>query len=222
MSRKLRLAVLASGGGTNLQAIIDRCNEGTLDAQIVLVISNNPDSGALERARKAGLPLACIDHRKFADRQACDRALIAALQECEVELVVLAGYMRLLSEEFLQTFPNRILNIHPALLPAFPGIRAQRQALEYGVRVAGCTVHFVDAGVDTGPIVLQAAVPVHDDDTEETLSRRILREEHRIYPLAIQLYAEGRLHIEGRRVRIDPPLSAPPCFHNGLSLEPNS
>ncbi|MEZ4598926.1 MAG: phosphoribosylglycinamide formyltransferase [Syntrophotaleaceae bacterium] len=208
MNKKLRLAVLASGGGTNLQAIIDRCREGELDAEIVLVISNKPDAGALERARKAGLPEVCLDHRLFSDRLAYDRALIASLRQAEAELVVLAGYMRLLSEEFLQAFPNRILNIHPALLPAFPGIRAQRQALEYGVRVAGCTVHFLDSGVDTGPIVLQAAVPVLEGDSEESLSQRILREEHRIYPQAIQLYAEGRLHIEGRRVRIAPPLAA--------------
>jgi phosphoribosylglycinamide formyltransferase-1 len=206
VNKKLRLAVLASGGGTNLQAIIDCCREGTLNAEIVLVLSNNPESEALRRARGCDLPLASLDHRQFSDRFEYDRALIAVLRESGADLVVLAGFMRLLSDEFLQAFPGRIMNIHPALLPAFPGLNAQRQALEYGVRLAGCTVHFLDSGVDTGPIILQAAVPVLDEDTVETLSRRILREEHRIYPLAIQLYAEGRLHIEGRRVRIEPPL----------------
>jgi phosphoribosylglycinamide formyltransferase-1 len=206
VNKKLRLAVLASGGGTNLQAIIDCCREGTLNAEIVLVLSNNPESEALRRARDCDLPLACLDHRQFSDRFEYDRALIAVLRESGADLVVLAGFMRLLSDEFLRTFPGRIMNIHPSLLPAFPGLNAQRQALEYGVRLAGCTVHFLDSGVDTGPIILQAAVPVLDEDTVETLSRRILREEHRIYPLAIQLYAEGRLHIEGRRVRIEPPL----------------
>jgi phosphoribosylglycinamide formyltransferase-1 len=206
VSKKLRLGVLASGTGTNLQAIIDHCRQGTLEAEIVLVVSNNPDAGALQRAQRAGLRTLCIDHRLFDKRGDYDRAVIECLREAEVDLVVLAGFMRLLSNEFLQAFPYRIMNIHPALLPAFPGLNAQRQALEYGVRLAGCTVHFLDSGVDTGPIILQAAVPVLDDDTEETLARRILAEEHRIYPLAIQLFAQGRLHIEGRRVRIEPPL----------------
>jgi phosphoribosylglycinamide formyltransferase-1 len=206
VSKKLRLAVLASGTGTNLQSIIDCCRQGALDAEIVLVMSNNPDAGALQKAQRAGLRTLCIDHRLFKKRGDFDREVIERLREAEVDLVVLAGFMRLLSDEFLRAFPYRIMNIHPALLPAFPGLNAQRQALEYGVRVAGCTVHFLDSGVDTGPIILQAAVPVLDDDTEETLARRILAEEHRIYPLAIQLFAEGRLHIEGRRVRIEPPL----------------
>ncbi len=206
VSKKLRLGVLASGTGTNLQAIIDHCRQGTLEAEIVLVVSNNPDAGALQRAQHAGLRTLCIDHRLYDKRGDFDRAVIESLRKAEVDLVVLAGFMRLLSNEFLQAFPHRIMNIHPALLPAFPGLNAQRQALEYGVRVAGCTVHFLDSGVDTGPIILQAVVPVLDDDTEETLARRILAEEHRIYPLAIKLFSEGRLHIEGRRVRIEPPL----------------
>ncbi len=206
MSKKLRLGVLASGTGTNLQAIIDHCRQGTLEAEIVLVVSNNPDAGALQRAQHAGLRTLCIDHRLYDKRGDFDRAVIESLRKAEVDLVVLAGFMRLLSNEFLQAFPHRIMNIHPALLPAFPGLNAQRQALEYGVRVSGCTVHFLDSGVDTGPIILQAVVPVLDDDTEETLARRILTEEHRIYPLAIKLFSEGRLHIEGRRVRIEPPL----------------
>ncbi|TYP00086.1 formyltetrahydrofolate-dependent phosphoribosylglycinamide formyltransferase [Geothermobacter ehrlichii] len=206
MSGKLRLGILASGGGTNLQAIIDRCADGSLPAEIAVVISNNPDAGALERARKAGIPARCIDHRPFTSREDYDRALVAALRESGVELVVLAGFMRLLTEVLLDAFPGRIMNIHPALLPAFPGLHAQKKALEYGVRFAGCTVHFVDNGVDTGPIILQAVVPVLQDDTEETLSRRILQQEHRIYPRAIELFAQGRLRIEGRRVLIDPPL----------------
>jgi phosphoribosylglycinamide formyltransferase-1 len=207
--RKLRLGALASGGGTNLQAIIDRCREGSLDAELVVVISNNPDAGALDRARRAGIDALCIDHRSFADREGFDGAVIAALRASGVELVVLAGFMRIISPTFIDAFPGRIMNIHPALLPAFPGLHVQRKALEYGARFSGCTVHFVDGGVDTGPIIIQAAVPVLDDDTEATLSARILEQEHRIYPRAIQLFAEGRLRIEGRRVLVDPP-SAPP------------
>ena len=207
MATKLRLGALASGGGTNLQSIIDRCDDGSLAAQIVLVISNNPDSGALVRAREAGIPALCINHRDYADREEFDRAVVAALREAGVDLVILAGFMRLISDVFIETFPGRIMNIHPALLPAFPGLHVQRKALEYGARFAGCTVHFVDGGVDTGPIIIQAVVPVLGDDTEESLSERILGQEHRIYPRAIQLFAEGRLHIEGRRVRIEPLLS---------------
>jgi phosphoribosylglycinamide formyltransferase-1 len=204
LASKLRIGALASGGGTNLQAIIDRCQDGTLDAEIVLVLSNNPDAGALDRARTAGIPAVVVDHRRFESREVYDRTVVAALREAGVELVVLAGFMRLISEAFLEAFPGRIMNIHPALLPAFPGLHVQRKALEYGARFAGCTVHFVDGGVDTGPIIIQAVVPVLDDDTEETLGARILQQEHRIYPRAVQLFAEKRLHIEGRRVRIDP------------------
>ena len=206
MPSKLRLGALASGGGTNLQSIIDRCADGSLNAEIVLVISNNPGAGALDRARQAGIPCLCIDHREFADREEFDRAVVAALQEAGVELVALAGFMRIISGVFIEAFPNRIMNIHPALLPAFPGLHVQRQALEYGARFTGCTVHFVDGGIDTGPIVIQAVVAVLDDDTDESLAARILQQEHRIYPRAIQLFAEGRLRIEGRRVRIEPPL----------------
>ncbi len=206
MSGKLRLGILASGGGTNLQAIIDRCADGSLPAEIAVVISNNPGAGALERAQRAGIPARCIDHRPFASREDYDRALVAALRESGVELVVLAGFMRLLTEVLLDAFPGRIMNIHPALLPAFPGLHVQKKALDYGARFAGCTVHFVDSGVDTGPIILQAVVPVRQDDTEQTLARRILQQEHRIYPRAIELFARGRLRIEGRRVLIDPPL----------------
>lgn len=203
MNKKLRLGVLASGGGTNLQAIIDRCREGKLAAEVVLVLSNKPQAGALQRARSCGIPAVVVDHRHCPDREAFDRRMVDALRQAEVDLVILAGFMRILTPVFLSAFPQRIMNIHPGLLPAFPGIDAQRQALEYGVKLAGCTVHFVDPGVDTGPIIIQAAVPVLDDDDELSLARRILEQEHRIYPRAIQLYAEGRLRIEGRRVRID-------------------
>ncbi|HEX9873405.1 MAG TPA: phosphoribosylglycinamide formyltransferase [Deferrimonas sp.] len=206
MTERLRLGCLASGGGSNLQAIIDRCRDGSLPAEISVVISNKPDSGALQRARRAGIPALCIDHRNYPSREDFDRAVVAALLEAGVELIVLAGFMRLISDVFLDAFPGRIMNIHPALLPAFPGLHVQRKALEYGARVTGCTVHFVDGGVDTGPIVIQAVVPILDDDTEESLSARILEQEHRIYPRAIELFAQGRLRIDGRRVRIEPPL----------------
>lgn len=206
MSRKLRIGALASGGGSNLQAIIERCADGSLAAEIVLVISNNPDAGALDRARAAGIPARCIDHRAFADREEFDQTLVAALRQAGVELVVLAGFMRIITAPFLEAFPGRIMNIHPALLPAFPGLHVQRKALEYGAKFAGCTVHFVDGGVDTGPIIIQAVVPILDQDTEASLSARILQEEHRIYPRAIQLFAEGRLQPAGRRVLIHPPL----------------
>jgi phosphoribosylglycinamide formyltransferase-1 len=201
----LKLGVLVSGGGTNLQAIIDRCRDRSLAAEIALVVSNNPLAGALERCRQAGVPYTVIDNREFPDRETFDAAVVAVLRQAGVELVCLAGFMRLISGAFLEAFPGRVMNIHPALLPAFPGLHVQRKALEYGVRFSGCTVHFVDAGLDTGPIVIQAVVPVLDGDDEEALAARILAQEHRIYPRAIQLFAEGRLHIEGRRVRIDPP-----------------
>lgn len=217
MGKKLRLGVLASGGGTNLQSLIDRCADDSLSAEIVLVVANNPGAGALTRAKEAGIPYRCIDHRIYADREVFDRAVVGALQDFGVELVALAGFMRLISGVFLEAFPGRIMNIHPALLPAFPGLHVQRKALEYGARFAGCTVHFVDGGVDTGPIIIQAVVPVLEDDTEETLSARILEQEHRIYPRAIQLFAEGRLRIEGRLVRTDPPL---PPAENSLVNPP--
>jgi phosphoribosylglycinamide formyltransferase-1 len=207
LSSKLRLGVLASGGGTNLQAIIDRCRQGELAAEIVLVLSNKPRAGALERARDAGIPAVVVEQREHPDRESFDRAMVSALRRAQVDLVVLAGFMRILTPVFLDAFPQRIMNIHPALLPAFAGINAQRQALKYGVKIAGCTVHFVDPGVDTGPIIIQAAVPVLDGDDETSLAARILEQEHRIYPRAIQLFAEGRLRIEGRHVHIDPPLT---------------
>jgi len=198
----LRLGVLASGRGSNLQAIIDAIEAGRLSARIEVVLSDRAHAEALGRARRHGIKAIFVDPKACDDRNVFDSALVNILQVHQVELVCLAGFMRLLTPTFLAEFPGRVMNIHPALLPAFAGLHAQRQALEHGVRVAGCTVHFVDEGVDTGPIVLQAAVPAFDDDTEETLSARILVEEHKLYPQAIQLFAEGRLEIKGRRVFI--------------------
>ena len=200
--RKLRLGVLASGSGSNLQAIIDRCADGSIAAEIVLVLSNVPGAGALVRAEQAGIATALLDHRTFAERIDFDRAVVESLQAAGVDLVVLAGFMRLISDPFIAAFPERIINIHPALLPAFPGLHVQKKALESGARFSGCTVHLVDGGVDTGPIIIQAVVPILDDDDEASLSARILVQEHRIYPRAIQLLAEGRVRVEGRRVRI--------------------
>jgi phosphoribosylglycinamide formyltransferase-1 len=202
MGKKIGIEVLVSGSGSNLQAIIDRIEEGKLDAEIRLVVSNNPDAFALERCRKHRIPAVVIDHRLFSSREKFDERMIEALRAAGVDLVVMAGFMRILTCGFFRAFPMRIMNIHPALLPAFPGTHVQRKALEYGVRFSGCTVHFADEGVDTGPIIIQAVVPVLEDDIEETLAARILKEEHRIYPEALQWYAEGRMEIEGRRVRI--------------------
>jgi phosphoribosylglycinamide formyltransferase-1 len=198
----LRLGVLASGRGSNLQAIIDAIEAGRLQARVEVVLSDRADAHALDRGRGHGIKAVFVDPKAYATRDLFDSAVVGALQAHQVELVCLAGFMRLLTPGFVAEYRGRIMNIHPALLPAFPGLHAQRQALEYGVRVAGCTVHFVDEGTDTGPIVLQATVPVLDDDTAESLSARILVEEHAIYPRAIQLFAEGRLAIKGRRVII--------------------
>lgn len=199
---KLRLAVLASGRGSNFEAICQAIDEGRLDAQVVVLISDNPNAPALERARKRGIKDVYINPRAFVSRDEYEKALVRTCQEAGTDIVVLAGYMRLLGKTFLSAYHLRTVNIHPALLPAFPGLHAQKQALEYGVRFSGCTVHFVDEGVDTGPIILQAVVPVYFNDTVETLEARILKEEHRIYPEALQLIAEGRVVVEGRRVRI--------------------
>ena len=202
MEKKLKVGVLASGNGSNLQAIIDRSERGELDAEVVCVITNKADAFALERARKHGIPAIHINYRDFAGREAYDAAVVAALQAHGVELVVLAGFMRIITRVLLVAFPLAVMNIHPALLPSFPGLDAQQQALDHGVKVTGCTVHFVDEGTDTGPIIIQAAVPILPDDTIETLSRRIHVQEHRIYPQAIKLFAEGRLTVVGRRVII--------------------
>jgi len=202
MTNPLPLGVLASGSGTNLQAIIDAIEGGRVPAEIRVVICNRPGAVALERAAKHGLAVEVIDHKAFKSREAFDERVVEVLRERGVELVCLAGFDRLLSPVFVRAFPDAILNIHPALLPAFPGLHAQRQALEYGVRIAGCTVHLVDEKTDHGPIVIQAAVPVYSDDTVEALTDRILSEEHRIYPEAICLFAEGSVQIDGRRVII--------------------
>jgi phosphoribosylglycinamide formyltransferase 1 len=199
-SAPLVLGVLASGRGSNLQAILDAIEAGRCPARVAVVVSDRKDAPALERARRAGAKAVHLDPGAYPDRVAFDAAVAEVLHQHATELVCLAGYMRVLSADFVRRFPGRILNVHPALLPAFPGLHAQRQALQHGVKVAGATVHFVDEGVDTGPIVLQSAVPVLDNDTEDTLAARILIEEHRLYPEAIRLYAEGRLRVEGRRV----------------------
>ena len=205
MSKLLRIGVLASGGGTNLQSIIDRCQDGSLDAEIAVVICNNPGAGALNRAERAGIPTLCINHREFTSREDFDATVVKALQGAGVELVVLAGFMRIITQTFIDAFPDRIINIHPALLPSFPGLHVQQQAIDYGARFSGCSVHFVDGGVDTGPILIQAVVPVFQEDTAETLAARILEQEHKIYPRAIQLIAEDRVRVNGRQVTIEPP-----------------
>ena len=194
-----RLGVLISGRGSNLQAIIDAEADGRLIATIAVVISNNPDAGGLERARRAGIETAVVKHTAYRSREAYDAALVAELQSHRVHLVCLAGFMRLLSPRFVEAFPERVLNIHPSLLPAFPGLHAQQQAWDHGVKVAGATVHIVTPELDAGPIVLQAAVPVEDADTADTLAERILVEEHRIYPEAIGIVLAGGWRIEGRR-----------------------
>ena len=198
----LRLGVLASGRGSNLQAILEACARPGFPARVVVVISDRERAHALERARAAGVEALFVNPKDFADREAFDLALVRQLHARRVDLVCQAGFMRILSPAYVRAFGGRALNVHPSLLPAFPGLHAQRQALEHGVKVAGATVHFVEEGVDSGPIVLQASVPVHADDTEESLSARILAEEHRLYPEAIRLFAEGRLAIVGRRVVI--------------------
>lgn len=194
-----RLGILISGRGSNLQAIIDAIADGRLDATIAVVISNRPEAAGLDRARAAGIEAVTIPHRGFATREDFDRALVAELKAREVDLVCLAGFMRLVGQPMLDAFPQAVLNIHPSLLPAFPGIDAQRQALEYGVKVSGVTVHLVTPELDGGPVVLQRTVPVLDDDTRETLAARILVEEHRIYPEAIALMLDGRWRLDGRR-----------------------
>jgi phosphoribosylglycinamide formyltransferase-1 len=202
MANPLKLGVLISGSGSNLQSIIDHIEKGSLNAVIKIVISNNPDAYGITRAKKHGLPVLIFKHEDFKSREDFDLELIKNLQSNQVQLVVLDGFMRILTSLFMREFPQRIINIHPALLPAFPGTHVQKQALEYGVKFTGCTVHFVDEGVDTGPIIIQSVIPVLDDDTEETLAARILKEEHRIYPQAIQFYANGKIEIDGRRVKI--------------------
>jgi len=197
---RLRVGVLASGRGTNLQALLDAAARPDYPAEVVVVVSDREAAPALERARRAGVPAVHVNPKDYGDRDAYDAAVTRVLQAHGVGLVCLAGYLRILGPAFVRTWAGRVMNIHPSLLPAFRGLHAQRQALEYGVKVTGATVHFVDEGVDTGPIILQATVPVLPDDTEETLAARILAEEHRLYPEAVRLFAEGRLELRGRRV----------------------
>jgi phosphoribosylglycinamide formyltransferase-1 len=198
---KEKLGVLCSGRGTDLQSIIDAIAAGQVPAEIAIVLTDK-EAYALERARKAGIEAVCVDRKQFDGREPFEKALIEKLEAAGVTLVVLAGFMRILTPYFVGHFAGRIMNIHPALLPSFPGAHAHRDVLAYGVKVSGCTVHFVDEGTDSGPIIMQAAVPVLDDDTEETLGARVLKEEHRIYPECIRLYCEGKLKVEGRKVTI--------------------
>lgn len=204
--RKVRVAILVSGRGSNLQAVIDNIEKGQLSAELAVVISDQQDAYALERARRhkiAGVHLSAKGYKGKRDEY--DALLVKELQKYDVELVCLAGFMRIITPTLIKAFPNRIMNIHPALLPSFPGLHVQKAAIEHGVKFSGCTVHFVDEGMDTGPIIIQAVVPILDNDTEDTLSERILKQEHKIYSRAIQLYAEERLTIKGRKVFVSRP-----------------
>jgi phosphoribosylglycinamide formyltransferase-1 len=221
----MRLGVLASGSGSNLQAILDACARGAIPARVAVLICNVPGAGALDRAARAGVPCRVLPHKSAPSREAYDELVVAELRQHDVDLVCLAGFLRLVTPVLLRAFENKILNIHPALLPAFPGLHAVRQAVAAGVRVAGCTVHLVDEGTDSGPIILQAAVPVLDGDTEETLAARVLVQEHLLYPRAISLFAKGRIKLDGRKVLIDAPndparaLVAPGLEPEARSLE---
>lgn len=202
MAETTVLGILASGRGSNLQSIIDAISTGKLAAQIGVVISDKPDANALKRAADLNLTAVCVDRKKYKTQQEFEQALVTELRLHQVDLVILAGFMRILSPYFVHAFANRIMNIHPSLLPAFPGKHAQEQAIHYGAKVSGCTVHFVDEGMDSGPIILQQTVPVLPDDTPATLAERILQQEHVIYPQAIKLYVENKLQIEGRMVKV--------------------
>lgn len=202
MADLLKLGVLISGSGSNLQSIIDNIEKGSLKAVIKILISNKPDAFGITRAKKHGIPFVVLKNGDFKSKEDFDSELIKILKDNSVDLVVLAGFMRIISPAFLKAFEQKIMNIHPALLPSFPGLHGQKQAFDYGVKFSGCTVHFVNEGVDTGPIIIQSVVPVLDDDTEETLAARILKEEHKIYPQAIQLFADGKIEIKGRKIRI--------------------
>ena len=200
MSKKI--GVVVSGRGSNLQSIIDHIAEGKLNVEIAVVVSDHKEAFALERAAKAGIPTAVVERKGCKDKAEFEDKIDAALRKAGAEVVILAGFMRILTGHFISRWENKIINIHPALLPSFKGVDAQGQAVDYGVKIAGCTVHFVDEGTDTGPIILQKAVPVFDDDTEETLAARILIEEHKALPEAIQLWADGKLTIKGRKVYV--------------------
>ncbi len=201
--RKKKIAILLSGRGSNFEAIYRAIEEGKINAEIGVVISNKEDARGLLRAKEFGLETLFLNPKEFSSREEYDLKIAEEIEKRDIDLICLAGWMRILTPPFVQRFRNRIMNIHPALLPSFPGLEAQKQALEYGVRFSGCTVHFVNEEVDAGPIILQAVVPVFQNDTVETLSERILKEEHRIYPEAIRLFVEGKLRIEGRRVIIE-------------------
>jgi phosphoribosylglycinamide formyltransferase-1 len=197
-----RIAVVASGRGSNFQAVIDAIRKGTVPAECTALITDNPKAYAIERAQKAGIPCRIIDYAMFPSREVYEQALLLTLLEADVDLFVLAGYMRILGASIIRAFPQKIINIHPALLPSFTGLHAQQQAVQYGVKVAGCSVHFVDESLDGGPIILQKCLPVLDSDDEDALAERILALEHQCLPEAIRLFCEGRLVIEGRKVRI--------------------
>jgi phosphoribosylglycinamide formyltransferase-1 len=224
----IRLGVLASGGGTNLQSVLDACAAKRISAEVAVVVSNVPDAGALDRARRAGVAVEVLPSKGVPDREAYDLRLVEALRAHRVDLVCLAGYMRLVTPAFLRAFAPtpasrgcpRVMNVHPGLLPSFPGLHAQRQCVEYGARFAGCTVHFVDEGTDTGPVIVQAVVPVLPGDTDAVLAGRILEQEHRIYPQAIHWFAEGRLSVRGRRVMVDGarPAGSAPAINPQLEI----
>lgn len=201
-AQRIRIAVFASGSGTNLQAIMDSCASGFIPGNVVVVVSNRDTAYALERARLNGIPAIFIDPKQYPNREAYDDELARIVEEYSCDLIALAGYMRILSARFIERFPERVMNIHPALCPSFPGTHAIRDALAYGVKVTGVTVHFADEGVDTGPVVIQYPVFVKDSDTEDSLAERIHKIEHKLYPLAIKLFAEGKLNIEGKHVRV--------------------
>ena len=206
--------MLASGRGSNFQSIIDAINNKNLKAQILLLITDNPSAYAIERAKKHDIEHLLIRPKEYSSRDDFYRKIAEELQKRDVGLVVLAGFMRIVGKPLIDTYPNRIMNIHPALLPSFPGLHGQKQAVDYGVKISGCTVHFVDEGMDTGPIITQAAVPVYHNDTEDTLSERILKLEHKIYPEAIRLFSEGRLEVQGRVVKIKDGLPSESSFVN--------
>jgi phosphoribosylglycinamide formyltransferase-1 len=198
----LTIGVMASGGGTNFQAIIDSIESGFLNARIVVLITDNPNSYAIQRAKNHNIEPLVLRPRDFPDKDAYYSHMAGELRKRDVELVILAGFMRVVGKALIDQYKDKIMNIHPALLPSFPGLHGQKQAADYGVKISGCTVHFVDEGMDTGPIIIQAAVPAFHDDTEDSLGSRILAQEHKIFPYAIRLYSEGRISIDGRRVII--------------------
>ena len=200
----LNIAILASGSGSNAQAMIDKAAAGVLDVNICCIVCNRPGAGVIERARKAGVTCVVLDHKEFADRESFDLAVVQTLQDHGAQLIVLAGYMRMLSTAFLEAFSGRVINIHPALLPSFPGVHGGSDACEYGVKISGCTVHFVEEKMDSGPVIIQAAVPVNPGEEVDDLMQRIHAMEHRIYPQAIQWFAQNRINVWGREVHVAP------------------